>query len=143
MDNFQYSEYLLNNIKLMTYSIEKLLFSCKRNTSDGIYRYFYQSYKVYNLQNYTLDIYNKLYELDPKPEKCLCEYYENIVFKGTGKEFKLEHNREWEIQTYPIISAFLISKNILEYCKKSAELEKSPTILPSEWAAVLCVYNIR
>lgn len=39
------------------------------------------------------------------PERELNPTFERIIRDGTGKEFELEHNREWDKHTRPMLEA--------------------------------------
>ena len=67
-----------------------------------------------------------------------------IYNDGTGKEWKPEHNREWQKVCRPMLEAFFHAKYFLEMAiKYGKEMEKAPECLPSGWAALLHLYNIR
>ena len=67
-----------------------------------------------------------------------------IVDEGTGREFALEHNRDWLRNTRPIVEAFLHAKYFLEMVVQyGRELEEPPALLPSGWASVLYLYGLR
>ena len=68
---------------------------------DPIYRFYHQSFKVYDLQRQTLEIVEKLREIAPTP--ALNEWFEQIVNQGTGKSFVPQHNRDWLTVTRPIL----------------------------------------
>ena len=67
-----------------------------------------------------------------------------IVKEGTGKTFKLEANENWTRETRPIVEAFFHARELLRYMHRYGQsLEHAPNGLPSGWAAVLYLYNIR
>jgi hypothetical protein len=68
----------------------------------------------------------------------------HIVEEGTGKTFKPEDNQNWLAVTRPILEAFFHSRFFLEMAVKYAkELKDPPRALPSGWAALLYLYNLR
>jgi hypothetical protein len=68
----------------------------------------------------------------------------HIVEEGTGKIFKPEDNRNWETVTRPMLEAFFHARFFLEMAVKyGKELKTPPQTLPSGWAAVLYLYNLR
>ena len=75
----------------------------------------------------------------------LCEEFEKIIRSGAGEvEFQPEHNKDWLRHTRVFVEAFLHAKYFLEMAiKYGRELEKAPDLLPSGWAALLCLYNLR
>ena len=67
-----------------------------------------------------------------------------IVAEGTGKVFKDKDNEHWLEVTRPILEAFFHARYFLEMiCKYGKQLDEAPNIMPSGWAAVLYLYNIR
>ena len=110
---------------------------------DPVYRFYHQSFKVYHLQSTTQRIVEALSGLAP-PETELNAWFLEIVAAGTGKIFTSEVNRKWTAETRPIVEAFFHAKYFLEMvCKYGRELQEAPRALPSGWAAVLYLYNMR
>jgi len=110
---------------------------------DLIYRFWHQSFKVYTLQDATLRIVNLLESFDPTG-KGLHPWFYEIIGEGTNKQFDPEHNKDWTLYTRPIVEAFFHARFFLEMCHKFAtELKTAPNILPSGWAALLELYQIR
>lgn len=139
------NEKLLQNIKKNLPKLEELLISvCGHwNYEDLVYRYYHGSFKVYYAQNVTIKIVKALKELSPKNKK-LNTAFEDIIKKGTGKKFSSDHNDDWDKHTRPILEAFFHAKYFLEMiCKYGKELEEAPACLPSGWATVLCLFNMR
>lgn len=109
---------------------------------DPVYRFYHHSFKVYKIQEATQRIVEGLRTL--ATPLGLNQSFEAIVADGTGKEFDLSHNKEWLKQTRPMLEAFFHAKHMLEMvCKYAKELDEPPEILPSGWATVLCLYNLR
>lgn len=109
---------------------------------DGFYRFYHQSFKVYALQRDTLQIVAALRSL--RPDGPLNPWFEQIVNEGTGKEFKPEHNQRWLQEARPILEAFFHARTMLELVVRyGRELQEPPQIMPSGWAAVLYLYNLR
>lgn len=75
----------------------------------------------------------------------LGRWFSEIADAGIGKEFEFEKtNQIWLEETRPILEAFWHAKYFLEQMLAAAdELDKSPQLLPSGWAAVLYLYNLR
>ncbi len=109
---------------------------------DPVYRFYHQSFKVYGLQGTTARIVEALAGL--APDQRLNQWFLEIVEEGTGKEFRPEANRHWAAETRPIIEAFFHARFFLEMaCKYGRELESAPTMLPSGWAALLYLFDMR
>jgi len=109
---------------------------------DYIYRFYHGSFKVYAIQAQTLEIVAALRAL--MPDLPLNRHFENIVETGTGKKFSPEVNKVWEATTRPLLEAFFHARFFLEMVVKyGQELSEPPSPLPSGWAAVLYLYNIR
>jgi hypothetical protein len=112
-------------------------------TEDLLYRFWYQSFKVYYLQEYTVAIRDALNAI--APQGCgLSEWFEQIVREGTGQQFERSANDDWIKSTRHIPEAFFHARHMLEMVIRYAtELQSPPSMLPSGWAAVLCLYNLR
>ncbi len=109
---------------------------------DPVYRFYHQSLKVYALQDTTERIVEALRQL--APERQLNRWFLEIVEEGTGKEFAMEANQRWTAETRPILEAFFHARYFLEMaCKYGRELESAPTMLPSGWAGLLYLFNMR
>lgn len=53
-------------------------------------------------------------------------------------------NRDWTNETRPILEAFFHAKTFLSLAVRYAtSLDHPPRLLPSGWAAVLSLYNVR
>ncbi len=109
---------------------------------DKFYRYYYGSFKVYALQSDTERIVSALKSLQPEIE--LSPDFMEIISEGTGKEWQQDHNNAWSKHTRPILEAFFHARMMLELAVKyGRDLDTAPNMLPSGWAAVLCLYGIR
>ena len=110
---------------------------------DTIYRFYHQSFKVYHraqpaIQRIVADLQALAPHLKLNPD------FEKIIAEGTGKKFDLSHNDDWLRQTRPMIEAFFHARFFLEMVVKYAEvLEEPPRTLPSGWASVLYLFNLR
>lgn len=139
-------EELLAKIKTHLPELETLLQRMNSHWfyEDPIYRFYYQSFKVYSLQQETKAIVDALKKLAPESAS-LCKWFEEIYLAGaSGKRFEMEHNQNWTTHTRPFVEAFLHAKFFLEMAVKyGKELETAPSMLPSGWAALLCLYNLR
>ncbi len=135
---------LLKQIAANMASLEELLRSCSDHWGyeDPIYRFYHQSFKVYLLQWQTEKIVAQLQAL--APDRPLHPWFMEIVKAGTGKSFKTEANDTWTQTTRAILEAFFHARFFLEMiCRYGKELTAPPQELPSGWAAVLYLYNLR
>ncbi len=109
---------------------------------DPIYRFYHQSFKVYRLPTTTLRIVAELQALAPHLK--LNSYFLKIVAEGTDKKFDMSHNATWLKVARPIVEAFFHARHmLLMVCKYAEELPEPPPVLPSGWATVLYLYNVR
>lgn len=135
---------LLGNLRAALPALEKLLEEASSHWGyeDPVYRFYHQSFKVYRLQEKTLEIVAQLRAL--APELPLNEWFQKIVDEGTGKEFAPEHNERWLEVTRPILEAFFHARYFLEMAVRyGRELAVPPRMLPSGWAALLYLFNLR
>jgi hypothetical protein len=135
---------LLANLRASRPELETLLRSCESHWGyeDPVYRFYHHSFKVYALQQTTATIVSALRALAPERE--LNESFTAIIQAGTGKTFEPEHNRRWLEVTRPIVEAFFHARYFLEMALRyGQEFEHPPVRLPSGWAALLYLYNLR
>ena len=137
------SDRLLKTVKEQSPRLQALLaeMSSHWGYEDPIYRLYHQSFKVYSLQTNTLKIVNALRELAPHLK--LNSDFEQIVAEGTGKVFDGSHNQDWLKHTRPIVEAFFHARFMLEMAVRYADLPEPPQPMPSGWAALLYLYNLR
>jgi len=112
------------------------------NHWDGIYRFYHQSFKVYQLQALTLRIRDALQAL--MPGRVMNGLFQQVLTAGTGREFHDDDNKTWVAETLPVTAAYLHAKTFLEVairCAKTYDhLEQS---LPSDLALFLYLFNLR
>jgi hypothetical protein len=135
---------LLNQIGANLVSLGELLATCSDHWGyeDPIYRFYHQSFKVFMLQAQTEKIVAQLQAL--APDRPLNTRFTEIIKEGTGKSFKTEANDTWTRSTRSILEAFFHARFFLEMiCRYGKELKAPPQELPSGWAAVLYLYNLR
>ena len=108
---------------------------------DGFYRFYHGSFKVYRVQSLTEKAVKFLREL--LPERELNESFMAIIREGTGKEFERAHNREWLKHTRPVLEAFAHARYMVEMALRYAELPEPPQPMPSGWAGLLYLYDLR
>jgi hypothetical protein len=133
---------LFRNLKANAAALERLLKRCHNERTGGIYRFYHQSFKVYALQELTLEIVAALRSL--APDRPLNEWFMRIIAEGTEKTFSVEDNARWLEATRPIVEAFFHSCYFLETAVNSSrDLSAPPALLPDDWAAILYLYNWR
>ncbi|HEY2414326.1 MAG TPA: hypothetical protein VGI40_18925 [Pirellulaceae bacterium] len=108
---------------------------------DPIYRFYHQSFKVYPLAESTTRIVAALQQL--LPDQPLNPWFLQIVGEGTSKEFKLEDNKRWMEVTRPILEAFFHARYFLEMACRYASAPEKDQPMPSGWAALLYLFNLR
>ena len=116
------------------------------NYEDGVYRFYHHSFKVFHLQDLTVEIVKLLESLYPETKGyvTLNKDFMTIYGEGVGKTFSNWDNTRWLHTTRPIVEAFLHAKYFLEMAIKSGkELNNAPGMLPSGWAAFLYLYDMR
>jgi hypothetical protein len=143
-DQTEAADRLLLNIKRQLPKLEKLLAEVEGHwgIEDGFYRFYHQSFKVYQVQGATEEVCKALQEL--LPDYPMNPWFCKITADGTGREFELSHNQAWLTHTRPVLEAFFHAHFFLKMIVKyGREFEDIPNRLPSGWAAVLCLFNLR
>ncbi len=137
------TENLLRKIEVNLRSLDDLLKKTTCGRDDLVYRFYHQSFKVYLIQSYYTDeIVAMLQSL--APHLPLNDWFMYIVLEGTGRAFSMDDNQNWTAITRRILEAYFHARFFLEMaCKYGKELKAAPNILPSGWAALLYLYNIR
>ena len=111
---------------------------------DRLYRFYYQSNKVYYLQGDTERAAELLREIGREAGRALNPWFGEIVASGTGVEFDVTHNYEWLRHTRPVVEAFLHARYFVEMMVKyGRQFDSPPHMLPSGWAAVPTLYGLR
>ena len=135
---------LVANLKASLADLEALWvkYQSSRQYEDPIYRFYHQSYKVFGLQDGTVEIVEALRSL--LPGRQINSKFQTILDEGTGKEFELADNERWLDATRPIVEAFFHARFFLEMAiKYGKELDEPPTTMPSGWAALLYLFDLR
>jgi hypothetical protein len=136
---------LLANLHTHLDELAALQAACDRygDADDLVYRFWHQSFKVYGLQDLTERIAGALAALCPAGGK-LNPWFADIVATGTNRTFDLSHNRAWVSHTRPIVDAYLHARYLLDLAVRCGrELDVAPSVLPSGWATLLYLYQIR
>jgi hypothetical protein len=134
---------LLERIKHRNPDLEKMFqtMSDHWGYEDSFYRFYHASFKVYAVQNSTDRAVKLLRELLPERELNLD--FAQIIHEGTGKNFEMEHNREWLRHTRPMLEAFTHARFMIEMAVRYADLPKPPQPMPSGYAALLYLFDLR
>ncbi|CAN5289648.1 hypothetical protein BH20ACI1_BH20ACI1_24520 [soil metagenome] len=111
---------------------------------DYVYRFYHQSFKVFGMNDVVKQAITLFEKIAPDEVK-INDWFKKIANEAIEKEFDWQKtNPIWLKETRPILEAFWHSKYFLEQMLKYGnELDKSPQMLPSGWAAVLYLYNLR
>ena len=109
---------------------------------DGVYRFYHFSFKVFRLQQHTTEIITALAALAPEGRE-FGGLFEDVVRAGTGRAFGPDTNTHWVEETAPVVQAFLHARYFLEMAVKYANLDDPPQPMPSGYAALLCLYDLR
>jgi hypothetical protein len=137
---------LLSNIKKHKPKLKLLLDEVNNDWSyeDTIYRFYHCSFKTHYIHSLTIKIVNILKAIDPKENKEFAELFQMMIDGANiNVPWKKEQNNNWGKHVSPIIEAFLHTKYFLEMIIKYSTMKKAPELLPSGWAAILELYNIR
>ena len=136
-------EAFLRNLRSRQSALTALLEGCSGHWGfeDPIYRFYHQSFKVYALQDQTKRIVRLLEEL--APDRPLNAWFRQIVEEGTGKAFGPNDHADWVRITRPILEAFFHARFFLEVAVRYSTLPEIPPTLPSGYAALLCLYDLR
>jgi len=139
-------EELLRNLKAHLSKLQALLSIVKSEAcyEDFVYRFYHQSFKVYQLQDLTRQIAENLRSVAPEGTT-FCHYFEELLQAGADSvQFEMEHNADWTRHTRPFVEAYFHAQYFLEMAVKYGQsLDQAPEVLPSGWAALLSLYEIR
>lgn len=135
---------LLATIKARLPEIEKLLGTFHSNEEDAIYRFYHQSFKTFHLQSLITQARDLFVRMPPDGVP-LNAWFSGICEGALNHEFVSGRtNADWLCETRPLLEAFWHCKYFLEQTLRyGQELEVAPQMLPSGWAAILCLYNMR
>lgn len=110
---------------------------------DLVYRFWHQSFKVYGLQTYTESIL-EAFERVAGEDFEIHPWFREILAAGTGVKFEMSHNNAWLEHAKPVVDAFFHAAHLLGMVVKyGEELEEAPSMLPSGWASVLELFQVR
>ena len=134
---------LLAAIKARREGLAKLLAEVSGHWGyeDPIYRLYHQSFKVFHLQGCTQKIVAEMEALLPGRE--MNAWFLETIQAGTGHDFDTSCNQDWLRHTRPIVESFFHARFMLEMSVRYADLDACPQMLPSGWAALLYIYDLR
>jgi hypothetical protein len=136
------SQELLKRIKAALPQLEALNDDLDHEYEDRVYRYYHGSYKIYVLQAGTQKIVQALQNL--YPGRALNEAFSRILKEGTGKSSEAVAGAERTAQERCILEAFFHARYFLDMViRYGKRLDVAPSWLPSGWASVLYLFNLR
>ena len=135
---------LLETIKARLSELEVLHSEMQQAYEDRIYRFYHGSFKVYDLQQDTIQAVTLFRDIGQSVNGQLCTRFEEIVAAGTGITFSGEHNKDWSRYIRPQVEAFLHAKYFVEMMVMHGRaMDQVSHVLPSGWAAILELYRQR
>ena len=143
-EKYKLHDVLLDNIKDNLDELKEVRDEvlAKHSYEDYMYRYYHHSFKVYWLQSCSKQIFEMIQKI--KPEKCeIDDEFMDIYLKGSNKSWEEGDNMRWYYEVSPILETFHHCRYFLDMMIKYGEMDEAPEILPSGWASVLYLYNIR
>jgi len=143
MTNTELETRMLDNLRQQRPALEESLraMSDHWGYEDPFYRFYHHSFKVYHLQQATLAAVAQLQAL--LPGHALNTRFARIISEGTGKAFEPSHNADWDRHTRPMLEAFFHARFMVEMAVRYGTLEKPPRSLPSGYAALLYLFDLR
>ena len=108
---------------------------------DPVYRFYHHSFKVYWAQDRISEAVGLLRKL--LPERDLNSDFAKIIADGTGHTFEPSHNEHWQQHTRPMLEAFFHARFMIEMAVRYSDLGEPPVMLPSGWAALLYLFDLR
>jgi hypothetical protein len=112
---------------------------------DSLYRFYYESWKVYDLQSLTREIERRLAAIAPGGRPFCAAFQELMAAGAVAVRFEAAHNEAWTQHTRAFVEAFLHAKFFLEMAVAYSRTLTAPltTGLPFGWAALLRLYGVR
>lgn len=120
VESLRKDDELLANIQLRWSELAELLEEISSHWvyEDLVYRFYYQSFKVYALQNETNRIVTALQSVAPTGTTLSPPFQEIYEPGASGKEFEMPHNQQWTVHTRVFVEAFFHAKFFLEIAAK-------------------------
>jgi len=136
------SQELLRRIKAALPKLEALYQYLDHEYEDRVYRYYHGSDKVYALQAATLKMVEAFEGLCPG--RPLNEAFSHILKEGTGQSTQGDTGAKLVAKERHILEAFFHARYFLEMAiRYGKSLDVAPSWLPSGWASVLYLFNMR
>ena len=136
------SQELLRRIKAALSQLEALYEALDHEYEDRVYRFYHGSDKVYQLQAGTQRIVQALQNLCPG--RPLNEAFSRILKDGTGHSCGKATGAERTAKEQHILEAFFHARYFLEMAiRYGKSLDVAPSWLPSGWASVLYLFDLR
>jgi hypothetical protein len=137
---------LLGRIKTRLADIDALLAEYAEDWAeeDGVYRFYHQSVKVFDrLRPLTKQGFELITEIGGEQDR-LVNGTARSCLRALSTISTKQPTNEWLTQTRPILEAFWHTKYFLTMMAKYAkQLDSAPQCLPSGWAAVLYLFELR
>lgn len=136
---------LLENIKRDLPELQALLDEVNSDfdLADYVYRFYHHSFKVFYANSRTTEMVEAFKKLAPEGVE-LNKMFMEIVTDATGRKYNAETNPNWLRETRPVVEAAFHARQFLEMIVKyGKELDAPVQILPSGWAHVLYLFNLR
>lgn len=143
-------KYALLAVKIHENSEEILsLFEEHKKERDFFYRFYYGSFKAYWIQPKTSEIL-LLFKKIAGEDLEIDNTFLSIVEKGTGIDFVIEHNKQWNEVVLPITNAYLHAFQFLMYLSEVVEESKDQSpeevfsdLISLQKATILCLFSLR
>lgn len=137
---------LLANLKSHAFELSEILESVSGKAyEDMVYRFYHYSFKIYHhVPDRVQIMVDLLRRIAPKGTR-FEPLFEEVCRAGLEPiAFEADHNDDWAKHTRPFIEAFFHARYFIEMAVKyGAVLDEPPGFLPSGWAALLSLYEIR
>jgi hypothetical protein len=133
---------LLNRIKDRLPALEELQQEMAEAEDIGFLHFYRSDPSVYDLRKLTAQAASLLRDIAADGELALS--FEVIMQDATASKLDLTSSRMWILSATPTIAGFYHCRFFVErLVRYGHELEQSPDMLPSGWAAILCLYCLR
>lgn len=149
---YEKHDVLLRNIKKRMPALEANLERANNihmGEENMVYRFYHESFKVYNVQDRTKSMYLTLKMISPHGKNKIRDpHYLRIVGDAKfDRKFRLEDNKDWDNVCRPFLEAFFHTKYFIEMALKYGKEFKGKrapvTFVPYGWASLLELYGIR
>ena len=142
-DRAEFEIILLAGLKQYKSELDAMLqeMSAHWTYEDPFYRFYHQSFKVFGIQQTTERAVTLLRKLVPGRE--LNSTFLRIMAQGTGRNFDVSDNKDWENRTRPLLEAFAHAKYMIEMAVRYSDLAAPPNPMPSGYAGLLYLFDLR